>query len=226
MQITNGVHLIPGTIANVYLIIEPTGLVLVDTGLPSSGRKIHDYLESLGYRLEDIKHILITHADDDHYGALAELVRLSSARTYASQPEAEAMQKGQSSRSLKLSWVMRLPYQLLRLMVRARPVKIDQILQNGQTLPFLGGLRVISSPGHTPGHLSYYCPTQGILFAGDAMRSDGDKLTPSRGFNTWDENLALESVARQATLNARIVCVGHGPVIYEAQNRFPEIKVQ
>lgn len=220
MEISNGVHIIPGTVANVYLIVETTGLVLIDTGFQSSIKKIESYLSELGYGLTDIKHILITHADEDHYGSLAKLKSNSAAQTYASPEEAEAISKGASSRNLNLKGIKKFGFWLIRNLFKARPAQIDVQVHEGIILPFLGGLQIIATPGHTPGHISIYCPSQGILFAGDSMHSDGEWLHPSRGINTWDEPAALESVRKQSRLGARIVCVGHGPVIYEASQKF------
>ena len=53
------------------------------------------------------------------------------------------------------------------------------------------------------------------------MRASNDTLIPSRGANTWDEAIALESVRLQAALNPQIVCVGHGAVVREAMKKFP-----
>lgn len=223
MEITNGVHLIPGVTANAYLIIESNGLILIDTGLPGSSKKILNYTQSLGYQPDNIRHILITHADEDHYGALAKLRQITGAETYASNVEAQAIQNGKSSRQLRLRGLKRTIFNLLRHFVHARPVKITNTLTEHQILPFIGGLQVLSTPGHTPGHISLYCPSQGILFAGDSMRSTGEYLAPSTGVNTWDEEEARISVKKQARLGARIVCVGHGPVIYEARSKFPDL---
>lgn len=220
MEISKGVHIIPGTTANTYLIEEGTGLILIDTGLPGNSRKIINYIETLGYQTNQIKHIIITHSDDDHYGSLAMLVKKTEAVTYASDIEAKAMATGSSSRSLKIKGVRKIVYKLGKPFVRARSVKIDTIIGDGETLPFLGGLIVLSTPGHTPGHIALYSPCQGILFAGDAMRSTGEALIPSQGMNTWDEEEASISVKKLSRLGARIVCAGHGPVIFEAYEKF------
>ncbi|MFN2196102.1 MAG: MBL fold metallo-hydrolase, partial [Anaerolineales bacterium] len=186
----------------------------------SSAKKISAYLNELGYDLPDVSHIVITHADDDHYGSLAKLQSHSAAQSYASPKEAEAIRNGTSSRSLKLNGIKKFGFWLLNRLVKAKPARIDVQVRDGQILPFLGGLQIIETPGHTPGHISVYCPSQGILFAGDSMQSDGERLSPSKGINTWDETEAISSVRKQSRLGARIVCVGHGPVIYEASQKF------
>ena len=47
-------------------------------------------------------------------------------------------------------------------------------LSDGQILPVLGGLRVIETLGHTPGHISLFAPSAGILFCGDSIVSSED----------------------------------------------------
>jgi glyoxylase-like metal-dependent hydrolase (beta-lactamase superfamily II) len=88
-------------------------------------------------------------------------------------------------------------------------------------LPALGALRVVETPGHTPGHISLFAPSTGILFVGDSLVSANGRLRESRGANTWDQAKAIESVRKQAALGARIVCSGHGPVVMDAGNKFP-----
>lgn len=100
---------------------------------------------------------------------------------------------------------------------------MDELIVEGQALPVLGGLQVVETPGHTPGHVSFFSPSAGILFAGDSMVSENTGLRPSRGFNTWDEARALESVRKQAALGAAIVCAGHGPVVTQAAGKFPGV---
>ncbi len=223
MEIIPNVHLVPGVIANPYLIVEPDGLTLIDTGLAGSHKKILKYIAGLGRAPGDLRRIVITHADGDHVGSLAALKQATGARCYASRSEAEAIAAGRPSRELKTRGVQKLLFGLIAPLFKARPAVVDEVLAAEQTLPVLGGLRVIETPGHTPGHVSLFAPAAGILFAGDSMVSSGGALRESRGMNTWDERLAIESVRRQAALGARIVCVGHGPVATDAAGKFPRV---
>jgi len=223
VEIIPNVHLIPGVIANPYLIVDPDGLTLIDTGLAGSHKKILKYIAGLGRAQADLQRIVITHADGDHVGSLAALKQAAGARCYASRVEAEAIAAGRQSRALKTRGVQKLLFGLIAPLFKARPAVVDEVLAADQTLPVLGGLRVIETPGHTPGHISLFAPAAGILFAGDSMVSSGGALRESRGMNTWDERLAIESVRRQAALGARIVCVGHGPVATDAAGKFPRV---
>ncbi len=107
---------------------------------------------------------------------------------------------------------------------RQRVVELKKTspLTEGQVLPALGGLRVVETVGHTPGHISLYAPAAKILFCGDSMVAEKNgMLRCSRGMNTWDEAKAKESVKIQQALGAEIVCSGHGPIVREAAGKFP-----
>ena len=86
MEIIATVHLIPNIVANPYLIMDPDGLTLIDTGLPGNHKKILNYMTGLGYSPSDLTRIIITHADMDHIGSLSALKKASGARVYASAP--------------------------------------------------------------------------------------------------------------------------------------------
>ncbi len=224
MKITANIHAIPNVQANSYLIVEPDGLTIIDTGMPFSEKQSLKYIASLGRSAGEIKHIFITHADLDHYGCLAALKQASGARTFSSQPEAEAMAKGISSRPVKRD-IGRFQGFMIRLagkLLKPTPIQVDEILTDGQVLPVLGGLQVLATPGHSPGHLSYYAPSVRVLFCGDSMKSNDKGLRASRSRNNWDQTVADASVRNQSTLGAQIVCTGHGPVVKEASDKFPK----
>ncbi len=224
MEILPNVHHIPDIIANPYLIVEPEGLTLIDTGIPGSANKILRYMSDLGHSPHELKRIIITHSDMDHVGSLYALGQASGARTYASDIEARAIALGKASRPIKpVKSLRRIMFTFIRLWFKAPPVQIDELVSDGQVLPVLGGLRVVETPGHTPGHISLYAPASGLLFPGDSMVSDEKGLYGSRPANTWDEAKANESVRKQAALGASTVCPGHGPVIKDAKDKFPKI---
>jgi glyoxylase-like metal-dependent hydrolase (beta-lactamase superfamily II) len=223
MKILDNVHLIPGVTANSYLVLDPDGLTVIDAGMPYSEKKTLEYVTRLGRSARDVKRILITHADMDHYGCLAGLQQATGACTYASRDESLAMALGKSSRPVDRS-VGRFQRFMINLMgrfLKATPIRVDEILEEGQILPPLGGLQVVETPGHSPAHLSFFAPAAGILFCGDSMKSSDKGLRASRSRNNWNQPLAEASVRKLAGLGARIVCPGHGPVVWEAQDKFP-----
>lgn len=203
-----------GVVCNVFALLGAEGVTLVDAGLPYSYKRILAQLAALGVAASDVKHILITHADRDHVGSLAALKALTGACVYASRLEAEAMAAGEETRRLRLKPWQQFAFDILRLaLAHGQPIAADEIVQEGDVLPIYGGLRVVETPGHTPGHLSFYAAERGVLFAGDSLRSFAGRLRVSSGPNTADEARARESMLRQAALAPALICTGHGPAV-------------
>ncbi len=223
MKIVEGVYVVPGVVANTYILVEPDGITIIDAGLPRSQKKILAYVSSLGKAPADVKRIVLTHSDIDHIGSLAALQKATGARTYASQIEAQAIAGGKPSRMIRPRGfsLKRSIRNLLRQLMRPAPGTVDEIVAEGHTLPVLGGLRVLETPGHTPGHISLFAPSAGILFCGDSMVTDQRGIHGSRPGLTWDDAKARESERKQAALGARIVCSGHGPAVMDAAGKFP-----
>jgi glyoxylase-like metal-dependent hydrolase (beta-lactamase superfamily II) len=71
------------------------------------------------------------------------------------------------------------------------------------------GLRIVGTPGHTPGHVSVFDPSTGVLVAGDALRTTGWLVGPDPQY-TADQARAAESVRKLATLDVRTILPGHG----------------
>jgi len=223
MKIIDNVYLVPNVVSNTYVLVDEDGLTVIDTGLPRSEKKILSFISSLGKSAQDVKRIIITHADLDHFGGLAALQKATGARTYASQIEADATANGKPSRAIQPKGfsLRRVLFALISPFFKATPFQIHEIIAEGQTLPVLDGLQVVETPGHTPGHISLFAPSIGILFCGDSMVSDEKGLHGSRSGLTWNDAKARESERKQAGLGAQTVCSGHGPVVKEAGGKFP-----
>jgi glyoxylase-like metal-dependent hydrolase (beta-lactamase superfamily II) len=222
MEIIPNIHLISGPIVNCYLIVEPEGLTLIDTGIASYEKKIIGTITALGRSIHDLKHILLTHSDADHVGSLAALKAASRAKVYSSAIEAKAIEAGFPSREPRFNAIGKFLSRRMLGLFKFEPCKVDQILTPGMDLPVLDRLWVVPSAGHTPGHLSFYSAAVKILFAGDSVRSSRDELICSSGPVTWDEGEALASMRLQAAMRPRIVCVGHGKVVKNAVGKFPQ----
>jgi glyoxylase-like metal-dependent hydrolase (beta-lactamase superfamily II) len=223
MKITDQVYVVSNVIANPYIIVDADGLTLIDTGIPRSEKKILAFIASLGKSPQDLKRIILTHSDLDHVGSLAALVKATGARTYASRVEAEFIAQGKSSREPRSTGfsLMRIGIALMKPFIKVTPFQVDEFLTDGQILPVLGGLRVLETIGHTPGHISLFSPSASVLFCGDSMVTDSHGIHGSRPPVTWDETKAREAEAKQAAFGAKIVCSGHGPVVMDALGKYP-----
>lgn len=221
MEVAPNVHQVTLDFVNAFLIVDADGLTLIDTGMPGSAKKILEYIRGLGRLPNNLKRIILTHSDIDHIGGLAALKAATGARTYANSIEAGGIAQGKSTRQLRPPGARAMLFKILSRFFKAKPAMIDELLSEGQRLPALGGLQVVNTPGHTPGHISLFSPSAKVLFAGDSMRSSDDRLMPSPLANTWDEAKMRESVKLQAALGAETVCVGHGATIKDAATKFP-----
>lgn len=216
MEIVPNVHVIPSLTANPFLLIDRAGLTLIDTDIPGSAGRILRYIKRLGYAPRDLNRVLLTHGDYDHAGSVAALKKATGARIYASLFEARAVAEGKFPRSLKTDNPFVKPiFALAERLGRIRPAHVDEHLSDGQVLPVLGGLHVVDTHGHTPGHISFFSPSLGILFSGDSIVSEKHQLVGSHGPVTWNQVKADAAVIKQMALKAKIVCVGHGPVMME-----------
>jgi hydroxyacylglutathione hydrolase len=83
----------------------------------------------------------------------------------------------------------------------------------------LGGLQVIATPGHAPGHVSFWQAERRLLFAGDmALNLVG--LTRALPIVTPDPALNSRSIQRAAALEPEVICFGHGtPIVERAAER-------
>ena len=78
------------------------------------------------------------------------------------------------------------------------PVDVDTTLADNQELPYCGGITVIHTPGHTPGHLCLYHKNSKTLIVGDAMNIfDGELVGPRKEIlREGDYEIAMESLKK------------------------------
>lgn len=221
MEIVPNIHVIPLSFVNTFLIVEDDGLTLIDAGMPKNDQKISNYIESIGKKPGDLKRILITHADGDHIGSAKALRELTGAKIYASQYEAECAAQGKPPREAKTeNPLLKIVFSFTSKMFLFPATHVDEIVKEGDVLPILGGLQIISTPGHTPDHVSFYSPSRSILFAGDSLRTSKDQIYNAVSPFTWDVEKQNQSVKLQAQLKPDIVGVGHGLTVKGAASKF------
>ncbi len=212
-KIVEGVYTIVGLVTGrVYVIVNSDGLTLIDASVEGAEKGIARDLARHGYTLKEIRRILVTHAHPDHIGALAALVKASSAQVYAHTLEAPIV-RGEKPlarpEGYKDSEVARRLFRLIGIKDMP-PTHVDRELQEGDTLPeVLPNLQVISTPGHAYGHVAFYDPDRKLLFAGDAITRFGKLGLPIAQF-TPDMAEAKRSIKKLANMPIDILCFGHG----------------
>ena len=128
----------------VFLVTSDEGHFLINTGVEDSTAMIRENVESLGFRLEDVRVLLTMQAHWDHTAALAEIKEIAGAEMWATAGDAPVLEDGGFSD----------PHFGGR--VSFPPVEVDRIIDDGEVLE-LGDARltVLESPGHTAGSSSY-----------------------------------------------------------------------
>jgi glyoxylase-like metal-dependent hydrolase (beta-lactamase superfamily II) len=98
---------------------------------------------------------------------------------------------------------------------------VDRVLQDGDRLDeVFGGVQVIATPGHTPGHVSFWQPARRLLITGDAVGHMPWGLSLPIAAFTPDMDLARRSVSRLSRLDPEVMCMGHGnPIRKDATAR-------
>src|SRR5919112_1105052 len=226
MRVANGVYVLPisrtpqepESFLNLTLIVdEQNGNTLVDAGLPGQAEAIGAALLEAGTGMRDLRRIIFTHQDLDHVGSGAVLVRQSGARVLAH--SADAPHIDGSLRLLKPSpETLEQRPQMREVLERLEPVGVDEHLEDGTILNFVGGTKVISTPGHTPGHISLYLERSKVLIAGDALRAERGSLNGPNPSMTLEMRTAIHSIRRLANLEIDTIVCYHGGVVSEDVN--------
>ena len=103
-------------------------------------------------------------------------------------------------------------------------LRVDRPLTDGELLPYCGGIQIIHTPGHTPGHICLYHAATKTLIAGDSLFVEGGKLAPAPAFINADTPLALQSLIKLTRVDIANVIAYHGGLFQDSPNaRLAEI---
>ncbi len=226
--------------SNVYFVRSGSSWVLIDTGSAKCDQEIQEAGESLFGANTPPAAILLTHNHPDHAGSTPELARRWGCLVYM-HPEELPLVTMDSSTYLSTvkkyanpldTWVM-LP--LLRVMPKsaresmlpeASFKEVVRTFDPDTGVPGLPGWECIHTPGHTPGHVSFFRPSDRFLITGDAVLTvhlnslwsflrwgfgrNKQRLAGPLWYTTWSWRAAKESVASLVRLEPRVLACGHG----------------
>lgn len=129
-----------------YLFDTGDGLLLLDTGYPKTAYLLIQNIHELGFDPRKIRWILHSHGHIDHIGATRALIGLTGAKTYIGAGDREIV-----NGSVDLSWARELNMEFVE------PFEPDVLILDGDVLTFGAfTFRCLSTPGHTPGVISYF----------------------------------------------------------------------
>lgn len=213
--------------------------MLIDTGYPGQLEVLQQILSETGAGLNNITKIIMTHHDIDHIGNLAAIVKTAPHKIevfsheqekpyiQGDLPPAKAPRAEDQNNNERLKLMSQEQQQaVLRVFQNFKmfTVPVDCTLHDGQILPWFGGITVIHTPGHTPGHICLYLHKSKILIAGDALFIENDSLVPPPAMLNLDNNLALSSLAKLNKFDiAAIICYHGGLYTMDPDKTLDEI---
>lgn len=195
---------------NCYLVEEEDGLTLIDAALRFATNGIVKAADSIG---KPITKIILTHAHEDHVGALDLLKdKLPDVPVYISARDNRLMNGDRSLDKTEDQTPIKggVP--------KTVKTRATILLKDGDQI---GSLIAIESPGHTPGSMSFLDNRTKTLIAGDAFQTRGGMavagevkpLFPFPALGTWSKMTALNSAKKLAELEPSLLAVGHGEMI-------------
>ena len=130
-RVIGNIYFVGASDLSSFLIVTPQGSYLLDGGLRDTAPLIAGSVAKLGFRMEDVKYLLNSHAHYDHAGGLAELKRRSGATMVASEEDAPGLRSGNRD---------------------VPPIVVNRTIADGETLQ-LGSthMTALITPGHTQG---------------------------------------------------------------------------
>jgi glyoxylase-like metal-dependent hydrolase (beta-lactamase superfamily II) len=224
VQVTDTVYLAQGHAVNWTLVVDGTGVMLIDAGYPGDREDVLASLAKLGYGAGDVRAILLTHAHIDHLGSAIWFAREHGTPVYC-----HADEVGHAKREyLEQVSIFDVALRIWRprwAVWGAHVVRNGGLIRDGipSTLPLTadvaaslpGNPTVVATPGHTGGHCSYV--VDGVLASGDALitghpllRRGGPQLLPA--VFSHDQQNCLRSLSALAALNTEVLLPGHGEV--------------
>jgi glyoxylase-like metal-dependent hydrolase (beta-lactamase superfamily II) len=215
VRLAPGVWRIPtftADLVNSFAFEEPDGgITLVDTGLKGSGPKgIVAGLAAMGRQPQEVRRILLTHAHYDHAGGLARVAAHTGAPVAIHDDDATYARTGKPPKLDPGPLANRL-FNLVRTGFAA--AEVQSTFREGDLLDVAGGLRVLHTPGHTPGHCSFLHEPSGVLITGDSLFNFFDRMSYSFSFFCSNVLLSRQTADRLGDVDYEICAFTHGPEI-------------
>lgn len=218
---------------NVYLV-DQEPITLIDTGIKTdtSFQVLEDSLRRLGYGIEDIRRILITHGHLDHYGQAKRISAVSGAEVYIHVEEYRRIRSIAKFRRQVASVLMqngtpkdsadKIIHYMKSAQQWAEPLDDVHFMNEGDEICFKNMvLRPIHCPGHSLGLLCFYLEEKCILISGDHLLKEIspnpiiNPLQKGEGPRNTSLKQYLHSIRKIKDLEVSLVLPGHGEPIQD-----------
>ncbi|MBX5436874.1 MAG: MBL fold metallo-hydrolase [Alicyclobacillaceae bacterium] len=207
------------------LFYDDEHAVLVDVGMPGHWEDVRSAMARAGVPADRLDAVILTHQDIDHIGGIQDVLNAASRPidVYAhaeDQPYIEGHRQPIKLSEERFAPVLaQLPEdarrKFLDLIAHPPSAKVTKVVHGGEVLPWFGGIEVIFTPGHTPGHISLYHIPSRTIIAGDATVSQGGKVLGPMPQATPDLPRALESLKQFSRYDVENLVCYHGGLCKE-----------
>ena len=222
VEIAPDVYQLPAFGARVTVVVSKRGLLLVDTGARGSGGLIAKSLKHLGYSLEQVQMLVLTHTHPDHAGAIAAVVKNTQARIAVHESEVDGISGvTPNPNPFRGRFMGRFTKRLLPLLYDG-PAHVDYSLSDGTLLDWSEEVRIVHTPGHTQGSISLYLPAKRLVIVGDALQYRLRRLSlPARAVS-HDLRQAKDSLKRLLIFDFEVLAFSHFPPLRKEARRLVE----
>ena len=218
------------------LVWDDQDAVLVDAGFSGQLEQLRTATAKAGVPLGRLTKLIVTHQDIDHIGGISALLAEEGTRIEVLAHELDRPYISGEKRLLKAS-----PERLERLAARMPSLseerrnamldaflntkaRVDRSLTDGERLSWCGGITVIHTPGHTPGHICLYLERGRVLVAGDALNVVEGRLTGPSPQSAENIGQAFASLKKLAAYDIEtVVCYHGGPYTSDVNERIAEL---
>ncbi|NBI05257.1 MBL fold metallo-hydrolase [Senegalia massiliensis] len=216
------------------ILSDKSEVVLIDCGYPNFLNLIKDAAKKDGVDISKLTKIIITHHDFDHMGALGEFKREYPHIKVLSSIDDEKYISGKE-KSLRLQQAEaicdKIPEEekesakeFQRFIQKVENVQVDMCLKDRDSFSWFGGIEIVATPGHMPGHISVYLKSSKTLISGDALIVENDKLMIPYPQYTLDIDNAKKSIKKLLNYEIdRIICYHGGTYIKDIKESLQSI---
>lgn len=204
------------------IIMDDNEMILVDCGYSGFMPLIEDAMKAENLDCNQLTKIVITHHDHDHMGALADFkFKYPNIKVVASEIEAPFISGEKKNLRLEQAEAMQdtlsedqkaFGEAFCEILRNVKPVNVDILVHDGEVMDWCGGCEIISTPGHTPGHISLFIKNKTTMITGDAAVLEDNQLVVANPQFTLDLDKANKSLTKLMSYDVETFICYHGGI--------------